>query len=605
MKNLFFTLIMSLGLSFASASNTSILQQIIKSKPLAVLNNGRITNTIKIQRKWTGYNCKIEITNTSRAAVNLREIVLFSINKQFAPNTPIYAEGFQLLSQTVGTLQKPVDLGYYTDRGHYKIENPANYRVVYNLLNLSPSQNNHYLMGFSSSNRFVGKFLLSADTVKVVMDLENISLPAGATWKLEDFFMAQGADRNTLYDNFSAVIGKNHPRLQMPEATGWCSWTCFGPEVTAQNVYNNLTTIKQYAPSLKYIQIDDGFQANMGDWMTIGKSFNGGIIDVLKKIKLEGFEPAIWVAPFICDTNSVIYKEHKDWLLKDENNKPLRSDKVGFGGWRLAPWYVLDGTNPAVQKHFENLFRAMHEEWGITYFKLDANYWATIPHAKYFRKNATRTEAYREGMKAILKGAGNSFVLGCNQPMWPSLGVVHASRTSMDIAQDFNTMLKTGRENLYRAWQNNKLWWNDPDCLILTDKGAFTDGKHTSITENQFMFHASLLYATGGMLLSGDDVATIPQNRIAILQKLAVPTGIAAKFNADTFDYGWVATKEGKRLVVLNWGKNKKNFSIPIDKPCILKDFFTGKEVGKFRNEIRLMGFAGEYGNVFIVENDQ
>lgn len=593
MKNFLVTIVLAIGVLSAKASDTPILKNIISSKATAVLSNGKITDAIKIERRWDGFNCKTSITNTSNAALSIKEVVLFSAIKQFAPNTPIYAEGFQLLSQTGGTLEKPQDLGYYTDRNHYRLENPANYRVVYNLLNLSPSLNNHYLMGFSSSNRFVGKFLLSSDTVKVVMDLENISIPAGATWKLEDFFLEQNSNRNTLYDDFSNVIGKNHRRLKAPEATGWCSWICFGPEVTAQNVYDNLKAIKKTAPSLKYIQIDDGFQANMGDWLTVGKSFGGGIKDVLKKIKQEGFEPAIWLAPFICDTNSSIYKEHKDWLLKDENGKPLRSDKVGFGGWRLAPWYVLDGTHPAVQAHFKNLFKTMNKEWGVTYFKLDANYWATIPHAKYYKKDATRTEAYREGMKAILEGAGNSFILGCNQPMWPSLGLVHASRTSMDVAQDFENMQKTGRENLYRSWQNNKLWWNDPDCLLLIGKG---------ITENQFMFHASLLYATGGMLLSGDDVGSIPENRVHILQKIAKPTGIAAKFNADTFDYGWVNAKEGKRLVVLNWKKEPKTFVIPIDKPCTIKDFFTGKVVGKFTNKIELKTFAGEYGNVYTVE---
>ena len=32
---------------------------------------------------------------------------------------------------------------------------------------------------------------------------------------------------------------------------------------------------------------------------------------------------------------------------------------------------------------------------------------------------ATRVEAYRRGMAAILRGAGDAFVLGCNHPMGP------------------------------------------------------------------------------------------------------------------------------------------------------------------------------------------
>lgn len=576
-----------------------IVENIKNATAVAVLSNGQPATSIKIVKKWQGNSCVTTITNTSKKPVNLKEVVLFKAAKQFAPTTPIYAEGFQLLSQTGGTLEKPADLGYYTDRSHYKLAEEQGYRTVYNVLQLMPANSDQVLMGYASSNRFVGKFLLSGDTVKVVEDLENIAIPAGATWKLEDFFIESHNDRNRLYDDLSSAIGKNHPRLKIAEPTGWCSWICFGPGVTSKNVSDNLKAIKANVPSLRYIQIDDGYQANMGDWTTIGKSFGGGIVDVLKQIKHEGFEPAIWVAPFICDTNSSIYKQHKDWLLKDDNNRPLRSDKVGFGGWRLGPWYVLDGTNPAVQKHFEELFRTMNKDWGVTYFKLDANYWATIPHARYYRKNATRTEAYREGMKAILKGAGaNSFILGCNEPMWPSLGVVHGNRTSMDIAPDFESFKRVGSENLYRSWQNNKLWWNDPDCILLTQSHS----KQT-ITDNQYMFHAALIYATGGMLLSGDDIGSIPANRMKILRSVAVPTGTAARWNANTFDYGWIIQPKSKKLVILNWGKTPKTFTIPVDGPCKLKDFFTGQEVGTFDKRIELKDIPGEFGNVYVVED--
>jgi len=61
-------------------------------------------------------------------------------------------------------------------------------------------------------------------------------------------------------------------------------------------------------------------------------------------------------------------------LLKDADRVPLRSDRVTFGGWRRGPWYVLDGTHPAVQNHFEHVFKTMRAEWGCTYFKLDANF---------------------------------------------------------------------------------------------------------------------------------------------------------------------------------------------------------------------------------------
>jgi alpha-galactosidase len=47
--------------------------------------------------------------------------------------------------------------------------------------------------------------------------------------------------------------------------------------------------------------------------------------------------------------------------------------------------------------------------------------------------------------------------------MWPSLGLVHGSRSSNDIKRSWDRVMTTARQNLSRNWQNGRLWWNDPD----------------------------------------------------------------------------------------------------------------------------------------------
>ncbi|MES2458352.1 MAG: glycoside hydrolase family 36 protein [Bacteroidota bacterium] len=594
-KKLIIPILIFFSCLLAVWARADVISQIRASKALVRLSNGLESKDLNISRQWKGNKCTTVLTNNGTSMVSVKEVELFTLSRLFTGETPFYGEGFQMLSQSGGTLADPVDIGPYTDRNHYKLEEPKGYRVVYNVLSLSPKPNDHYLLGFSSATRFIGKFYLSADTIKVVMDLEGLEIQAGASVKLEEFYVEQGQDKNLLFDHFAIAIQQHHVPLKSAFPTGWCSWYAFKENVTTGKIYENLSAIKKEVPKLKYVQVDDGYQANMGDWLTIGKSFGGGIKEVLKKIKDEGFEPAIWVAPFICDTNSTIFKNHKDWLLKDESGALLRSDQVGFGGWRLAPWYVLDGTHPQVQKHLEELFRTMREEWGCTYFKLDANYWGAIHKAKYYKKGATRTEAYREGMKAILKGTGDAFVLGCNHPMWPSLGLIQGSRSSGDIDNSWKIFKDTGRENLSRSWQNGKLWWNDPDCLLLTGE----------MTDNQFMFHAALLYASGGMLLSGDDLPAIPARRIPILKKLALEAnGETAAFNSDGFDYGWIGQGNTRKLVVLNWDKEARGFVIPISKPCKVVDFFTGQVMGSFKKEILLKDFAAENGGVYLVTEE-
>ena len=563
----------------AQTHTASVIAAIEKSNPVVQLADGSIAEQVTVQRTGADGLYHFSLTNTGRHTVKIKQVQLFSANKLFSANTPLYGEGFQMLSQTAGSLAQPKDIGQYTDNGHYHLPQPAGYKTVYNLLLINAAPTEQYLMAFTSCKKFVGKFELSADTIKVMLDADNISLQPGATLALEEFMIATGSSRPALFSRLSTHISRNHPRApSKPIPSGWCSWYCFGPEVTVNDINRNMAFIQKNIPQLKYIQIDDGYQSHMGDWLETGKSFGGSIQKVLKGIRQQGFEPAIWVAPFICDSNSLVYQQHPDWLVKDSTGKPLRSDKVSFGGWRLAPWYVLDGTNPAVQQHLTSVFAKMREEWGCTYFKMDANFWGAIQGGVFYDRNATRVTAYRSGMKAIRKGAGNAFLLGCNHPLWPSLGLIDGSRSSLDIDRSWESFTSVGRENLYRNWQNGKLWWNDPDCIVLTGK----------LTDDEFSFHASLIFATGGMVLSGDDLTTITPERLAILQKCLPPSGRPASFENDAFETGTITTPKGRFIVLLNWTDEAKSFTVPLPEATTVTDYFAGKSLGKYQHRLQI-----------------
>lgn len=553
-----------------SVGQVMVINSIKKSKPMVCLSNGAASSVVNVERKWNGNYCTINITNKGKNNLRIKEVILMQANKQYKSNTSFYAEGFQMLSQYKGTLADPKLVGNFDDNAHYKLPQPKGYKAVYNMLILHGEHGNETLMGFNSCFRFIGKFYISADTIKVVMDLDNTELKAGETLELEEFSLLSGKKVNELTTLFAQRINHFHPLLKTKNIpAGWCSWYCFGPEVTAENITNNLAFIKKNIPQLKFIQLDDGYQPHMGDWLETGASFGGNIKTLLQKIKSAGYEPAIWVAPFICDSNSAIYKMHPDWLVKDSLGKPLRSDKVSFGGWRLAPWYVLDGTHPQVQQHLKNVFRTMYREWGCAYFKLDANFWGAIQGGVYYDKNATRVTAYRSGMKAILDETGDAFILGCNHPLWPSLGLVHGSRSSNDINRSWKNFKTTGEENIRRIWQNGKLWWNDPDCILLTGK----------LSDNEFMYHASLLFSTGGMILSGDDLTTISEDRLAILKKLLPPSGATTSFN-NTLDIGWMKTPKNTFLILLNKEDTPKKLAVHLSKSYSITDYWTGEQKG-------------------------
>jgi alpha-galactosidase len=268
---------------------------------------------------------------------------------------------------------------------------------------------------------------------------------------------------------------------------------------------------------------------------------------------------------------------------------------VGFGGWRLGPWYALDGTHPEAQQWLETLFRTMRREWGCTYFKLDATYWGTLPGGHRYDPNATRVEAYRRGLEAIRRGAGDALIMGCNHPIWPSLGLVHASRSSLDIERSWASFTSIGRENLLRGWQNGRLWWNDPDCVVLHDAASKdimdAGGKITTsgkVPDNEYQFHATLIYATGGMLLSGDDLTKITVRRSEMLKKLAKPSGVCARFEDENFTIGITPLGKRQMISVFNWSDEPVDRVIKLPRRSRLTDHWTDEDLGVHGGEYRI-----------------
>ncbi len=526
---------------------------------------------IQLSKQWRGSLFRARLTNNGKIPARIKEVVLFELKLELPPSTRLYGEGFQMLSQTAGTLGQPVDAGNYTDAKHYKMPIPAGTRAFYGLMTLAPPDGTNLLLAFTSCRRFIGQFYLRDNSLQVVVDIEGRELKPGETLELEEFTFRSGPNREQLLEDLAQRLMANHPPLPFSAPpTGWCSWYCFGPRVTAQQVLDNLDFIAKQSPGLKYIQIDDGYQPAMGDWLETGAAFGGNVQGVLKKIRERGFEPAIWVAPFIAEEKSNLLQQHPEWFVKDLEGKPLRSDHVTFGGWRRGPWYALDGTHPEAQKHLEMVFRTMRNRWGCTYFKLDANFWGAIHGGRFHDPQATRIEAYRRGMQAVLRGADDGFILGCNHPIWPSLGLIHGSRSSNDIKRTWDRIATTGKQNLLRNWQNGRLWWNDPDAIVLTG----------DLPPGEFQFHASVIYASGGMLLSGDDLTQISPERLAMLKKLLPPPGKAAQFTDDTLQTGFVNLRDARIVCAFNWEDTPQSYSVTLPRPSRVTDFWTGEDLG-------------------------
>ena len=227
--------------------------QLLKSAQSRVVGQSEAdVAKVKLVRQWRGSTCRSRLVNNGAKSVRIREVVLFDLNLPLPPDTRLFGEGFQMLSQTGGTLGQPADLGSYTDAKHYKMPRRPKRVVSSRDDDAVAATGDEYLFAFTSCRRFNGQFYLRGTQLQIVVDTEGLQLKPGETWELEEFTFRRGGDRDLLLEQLASSIAKNHKPLTFPAPpTGWCSWYCFGPRVTAQQVLDNLDFIARNAPRLE------------------------------------------------------------------------------------------------------------------------------------------------------------------------------------------------------------------------------------------------------------------------------------------------------------------------------------------------------------------
>lgn len=245
---------------------------------------------------------------------------------------------------------------------------------------------------------------------------------------------------------------------------GWCSWYTYWADVTAQDILDNLAVIIERELPIEVVQIDDGYQSDIGDWLEWRPGF-GDLGDVVDRILDAGKIPGLWTTPFLVGVNSQIARRHPDWLV---------DGAVACEHHWGQQIRVLDVTHPAVEEHLVHVYRTF-ASMGIGFHKIDFTYGGAMVGGR--RGDLTPIEAYRRGLELVRAGAGEeAVILGCGAPLLPSIGLVDAMRISPDVMPQWEpdlgdisqpamrSALAAGRP---RAWMHGRVWVNDPDCVLV------------------------------------------------------------------------------------------------------------------------------------------
>lgn len=323
-------------------------------------------------------------------------------------------------------------------------------------------------------------------------------------------------------------------RVPLQTPAGWCSWYYFYTQVTEDDVVRNLRFLERHRRELpvQTVQIDDGYQADIGDWLTVNEKFPSGMAWLASEIRSAGYTPGIWLAPLLLAETSRMYVEHPEWVVRDERGEPV----VAIQNWQRNS-FGLDGSHPEARAWLRDLFHEVCDGWGYDYVKIDFLFAGAIAGRRH-DPAATRARAYRAALDAIRGGVGpDRFILGCGALMAPSVGVFDGNRIGPDVAPFWRNLTHEERQRpgsrarrpdddlsaetavrntLNRWWMHGRLWANDPDCLLVR-------ADRTKLTLDETRTLASAIGLTAGMMLSSDELELVPADRLEIASMLLPP----------------------------------------------------------------------------------
>jgi alpha-galactosidase len=308
--------------------------------------------------------------------------------------------------------------------------------------------------------------------------------------------------------------------------TGWCSWYHFFQNITPAAIRSNLAVVQQMQADLplELVQIDDGFEAQVGDWLSFHPNFPEGVAPLSAEIREAGMVPGLWLAPFIVHPKSKLMEAHPDWLLRGHLNRPVNA---GFL-WNTFTT-ALDLTQPEVQAYVREVIHTAAQHWGFSYLKLDFLFAAALP-GKRHDPTRTRAQVLRAALEDVRLAAGTETgLLGCGCPLGSAIGLVDAMRISSDVdvgwtpafrgrklflqAEPHMPAVRNALQNVLSRASLHRRWWiNDPDCLLLRPE--------INLTLDEIHTQASVIALSGGSLFLSDHLPSLPPERLRIAQSL-------------------------------------------------------------------------------------
>jgi alpha-galactosidase len=142
----------------------------------------------------------------------------------------------------------------------------------------------------------------------------------------------------------------------------YCSWIPFMRDINESRIASQIGLAAGLG--FEIFLVDDGWQNRCGDWDADPLKFPGGLSALSGFALGRGMDLGLWIGLNVVHPDSLVVKEHPDWLLRGESGAPVYTEVAegrmllccldsGFGDW------ILEKITAQVR------------QWNLRYLKID------------------------------------------------------------------------------------------------------------------------------------------------------------------------------------------------------------------------------------------
>ena len=395
--------------------------------------------------------------------------------------------------------------------------------------------------GWLTQNRASGIVACTANngllTIEPRAEYGKLLVPAGKTAHGERLVIGYFDNALAGLEAYAEAIAK-HYEITLPEIpSGYCTWY--------SNPHGGASDEKHMAELAEFceenltkfgfdtLQIDDKWQISSRDFTAHNPKgpYPNGMKSTAENIAGAGLTPGIWFIPFGWDHKRPVFADHQDWFVHRED------DSVYSVKWAGD---CLDMTHPEACKFLDEVIRRITHRWGYEYIKIDGLWtgMATdilypqptyrpdgLGNAVFHDPAKTNIQAYRDGLRLVRKAAGSDvYILGCNtaqnmRTLGASVGLVDAMRIGSDIGARWSGILKGATMGTRLYFFHNRVWHNDPDCLMLRDP----------LTLDQARAWGSWIGITGQLNMASEWLPGLPADKLDVVKRSMPNHGLCGR----------------------------------------------------------------------------